>query len=350
MNPTPARHRFRGHVRTSVSTAVLAAAALAAAGPLAAQQTEERVHVVRPGETLWDIARAYLADPFLWPEIFRLNADVVRDPALIFPNERLVIPGERRRVAEGPAFQGGTREPAPADVVVEAPVATAVRQGDFYRASFVARPGEVRVIGRFEEPVFRSVVDARLPAQVNLYDRIFVRVEPGAVEVGDRVHFLREGREIRRVGRVYRPTGTGTVAALDGEVATVVLVGMYDRVEPGDVAVPVERFPLAEGAAPVSVEPDLQASILAFQETNPLQRTESILFLDAGRAAGIAVGDEFEAYAPPETRSWGTRPEVPVARMQVVRVTEGTASARVLSVAQPRIAVGLPVRRVARMP
>lgn len=345
MNPTPARNRFRGHVRTSVSSAALAAALVVL--PLAAQQTEPRVHVVRPGDTLWDIARAYLSDPFLWPEIFRLNADVVRDPARIYPNERLVLPGARR-VAEAPAFQGAPAE-EPAYVPAARDTRTAVLPGDFHRASFVARAAEVPAVGRFEEPVYRSVVDARMPAQVNLYDRIFVRVADG-VELGDRLHFLREGREIRRVGRVYRPTGVGTVAALEEGVATVVVVGMYDRVAPGDLAVAAERFPLAAGVLPEGVEPDLRARILGFQESNPLQRTESILFLDAGRAAGIAVGDEFEAYAPPEARGWGTRPEVRVARMQVVRVTEGTASVRVTELEQPRIAVGLPVRRVARMP
>lgn len=348
MNSTPARNRLRGHVRTSVFAA--ACAGLLAAAPAAAQQPEtERVHVVRPGETLWDIARAYLADPFLWPEIFRLNADVVRDPALIYPDERLVIPGAARRVRE-PELAGPAEPPRDRIVAPVERARTAVLEGDFYGSSFVARRSEVPVVGLFVEPLFESVVDQRIPSAVNLYDRVFVRVEPGAVEVGDRLHFLREEREIRRVGHVWRPTGAGTVAALDGEVATVVLVGMFDRVEPGDVVVPVERFPLAAGVLPRPVEPDLQARILAFQETNPLQRTESILFLDAGRAAGIAIGDEFEAYAPPEQRSWGTRPEVPVARMQVVRVTEGTASVRVTELAQPRIAVGLPVRRIARMP
>jgi hypothetical protein len=34
----------------------------------------------------------------------------------------------------------------------------------------------------------------------------------------------------------------------------------------------------------------------------------------------------------------------------VVKVTEGTASVRVTQLQQPRITVGLPVRRVARMP
>ena len=89
--------------------------------------------------------------------------------------------------------------------------------------------------------------------------------------------------------------------------------------------------------------------VLAFAVQAPLQRTESILFLDVGRNAGVAIGDEFEAYDPRTERRWGTRPEIPVARMQVVKVTEGTASVRVTELEQPRIAVGLPVRRVARM-
>jgi hypothetical protein len=341
-------------VRTSVSAAAAVAAGLLAAAPLAAQEPgEQRVHVVRPGETLWDIARTYLADPFLWPEIFRLNADVVRDPARIFPDDRLVIPGTRRTARAAEVFPGEFEPEVErgAGIVFDAPPPRpAVLEGDFYRAAFVATRGEVRVVGRFVEPVFQSVVALRMAPQVNLYDRIFVQVDPRVVGVGDRIHFLRDEREIRRVGRVWRPTGVGTVAALDGETATVVVVGMYERVQPGDVAVPMERFPLDTETRPRRVEPDLQARILGFQDPHPLQRTESILFLDVGRNAGVAVGDEFEAFDPPVRRSWGTRPEVPVARMQVVRVTDGTASVRVTELSQPRIAAGLPVRRVARMP
>src|ERR1051325_2529356 len=94
------------HPRGPVKRAALAvAAALAAAGPVAAQQDtvpQGRVHVVRPGDTLWDLARLYLADPFLWPDIFRLNTDVVSNPALIYPNERLVLPGGGVAVARDP--------------------------------------------------------------------------------------------------------------------------------------------------------------------------------------------------------------------------------------------------------
>jgi LysM domain len=337
-------------VRTTAS--VVAAAGLLAAAPLAAQdpQPQERVHVVQPGETLWDIARAYLNDPFLWPEIFRLNADVVEDPARIYPRERLVIPGEGEGPGE-PGFVTQTgREQGPRIMEIRERERPAVLQGDFYRAAFIARTAEVPLVGRFVEPEYQSVVPQQMPSQVNLYDRLFVRVDPSVVRIGDRLHLLREGRQMRGIGRVYHPTGVVTVAALDGEIATVVVIGMFDQVNVGDVAIPVEAFPLRNSVFPAEVNADLQGRIIAFRDESPLQRTESILFLDIGRSAGVAVGDEFEAFDPPAGRDWGTRPEVHVARMQVVRVTEGTASVRVTEMAQPRIAVGLPVRRVARMP
>lgn len=355
VNPTPARHRLRGPVRTTAS--VLAAAALAAAAPLAAQDEPAQpgqVHVVRPGETLWDIARACLSDPFLWPEIFRLNTATVEDPALIYPTERLVLPAcaGQRVVDESGVFFGPPQERPQGPllrlgVTVEQP---AVLQGDFYRAAFVAQPREVPLVGRLMEGEFQSVVDTELTSQFNVYDRVFVRVDPARVQVGDRLHFLREGRQIRRTGRVYLPTGIGTVAAVDGQTATVVLVGLFDQVRPNDVVIPVESFPIRNTRRPDAVNADLQGQVIAFRDDTPLQRTESILFIDVGRNAGVGVGDEFEAYDPPAERRWGTRPEVAVARMQVVKVTEGTASVRVTQLQQPRISVGLPVRRVARMP
>jgi hypothetical protein len=353
VNPTPARNRLRGTVRTTAS--VIAAAALLSAAPLAAQDEPaqpQQVHVVRPGETLWDIARACLADPFMWPEIFRLNTSTVEDPALIYPSERLVLPACAGQAVEepffGPAQQGPQGPTLRLGVTVAQP---AVLQGDFYRAAFVAQPREVPLVGRLREPEYESVIDTRMPPQLNLYDRVFVTVDTGRVAVGDRLHFLREGREIRRGGRrVYLPTGVGTVAALDDGTATVVIVGMFDQVNLGDAAILQEEFPIRTLARPAAVDADLQGRVLAFRDDTPLQRTESIVFLDIGRSAGVGVGDEFEVYDPSTARRWGTRPEVPVARMQVVKVTEGTASVRVTKLEQPRIAVGLPVRRVARMP
>src|SRR5207244_380736 len=30
---------------------------------------EAKIHIIKKGDTLWDLARTYLGDPYLWPQI-----------------------------------------------------------------------------------------------------------------------------------------------------------------------------------------------------------------------------------------------------------------------------------------
>lgn len=341
--------------------ALAVAATLAAAGPLAAQRDtvpEGRVHVVRRGDTLWDLARQYLSDPFLWPEIFRLNTDVVRDPRWIYPNERLVLPpgvtaAAAQREGEHTVFYQGPQD-TPRDRLTILPAGSAeypvVRTGDFYRAGFVAADREITPLGRVAEVVSPTVVPLEEQPSVQLYDRLYVAGMPGAgFRIGDRVQFVRASREVRPYGRMWLPTGVGTVANVDGNVATVVVIRMYDAVRSGDLVVPMAAFPVRTGVMPVA-STGLQGRIFAFEKPHPAQATEEIAFLDVGRQAGVKEGDEFEVFIPRTQADWGTRPEIAVARLQVVKVTESTASARITNLHQPAVVVGQPVRRVAAMP
>jgi LysM repeat protein len=354
----PSQHRLK-HPRGHVKRAALAvAAALAAAGPLAAQQDtvpEGRVHVVRRGDTLWDLARQYLADPFLWPDIFRLNTDVVQDPARIYPDERLVLPvgvaatprGEGRTVFYNAGERNNDLNTVLAANQLLYPV---VREGDFYAAGYVARDNEVSMVGRVAEVISPTVVPlARQPA-VQVFDKVFLAADSASqLRIGDRVQFLRPGRALEGFGRVWLPTGLATIAALDGGTATAVVIRMYDQVNIGDLVVPMAAFPVPTQARPAASS-GLQGRIVAFQRAHPVQANEEIAFLDVGRQAGVKEGDVFEVFLPRTRRDWGTRPEVPVGRLQVVKVMQGTASARITHLEQPAIAVGQPVRRVAAMP
>jgi nucleoid-associated protein YgaU len=65
-------------------------AAMAAAGA--------RVHVVQPGDTLWAIAKQHLGNPTHWPKVYAVNRHIIRNPWLIYPGQRVILPV---RVASG---------------------------------------------------------------------------------------------------------------------------------------------------------------------------------------------------------------------------------------------------------
>src|SRR6478752_3237337 len=83
----------RGGLLAALLVSAVASAPLAAQDSTQSQPAPGGTHTVKKGDTLWDIAHQYLNDPFLWPEIYRINTDVVEDPHWIYPNEVLKLPG-----------------------------------------------------------------------------------------------------------------------------------------------------------------------------------------------------------------------------------------------------------------
>lgn len=346
--------------------AVVTGAAGGLPRPTAAQVPEDSaVHVVRPGDTLWDIAREYLRNPYLWPQIYEANRPRIEDPDWIFPRERLVIPGllgdelggDLDGAAPGEVIYG----PRPTRTVFYRPLAEAgtalapremlgeaeplVLPGDFYRAGMLVPDEQVRPLGWVVEKIAPSVVPIQIPPAIQLYDRVFVRLAAGGVAVGDRLHIVRADREVEPYGRVYSPTGLGTVEEIEGNIATVVIDEMYEQVAVGDQLLPLPRFELEAAGGGASV----QGRIVAFEEPHALNAVEDIAFLDVGESAGVEEGDEFIAVIPPTPAVWGLRPEIVVARLRVVRATSATSAARVIGLEHAALEPGLPVRSATGM-
>jgi hypothetical protein len=78
--------------------------------PLSPEAPDE--YVVKPGDTLWDISKVFLRDPWYWPEIWYVNPQV-ENPHLIYPGDVLklvYVDGQPRvTLADSPERGGGKR-------------------------------------------------------------------------------------------------------------------------------------------------------------------------------------------------------------------------------------------------
>ncbi len=75
-------------------------------------------YTVRRGDTLWDISKIFLTNPWRWPQLWGMNMAQVRNPHLIYPGQDLVLERAdgraRLRFGKGPVLRGGlNREDVP---------------------------------------------------------------------------------------------------------------------------------------------------------------------------------------------------------------------------------------------
>ena len=79
---------------------------------------DAEVHIIEPGDTLWDLAERFLGNPYLWPQIWERNSYVL-DAHWIYPGDPLVmgLRIEPQESLEMTAQKRSSRAPAHSDVL-----------------------------------------------------------------------------------------------------------------------------------------------------------------------------------------------------------------------------------------
>ena len=347
---------------------------------LAQEATERRTHVVKTGDTLWDLAGAYLSDPFLWPEIYRINTDVVEDPHWIYPGELLQIPGpgELTVAADQPLpVEQGVEDQRPVGPTIFARAQTgpnygprqltanrrvaspdemeraAVREGEFIAAPWMDRNGgpeqHGRIVATSELP---GIAQASDPIRLAPHDRIYVTLprDVGAT-VGERYLSYELGPAMPQ-GQIVVPTGILVVEKPGTDAATLVRIErMFGEVKIGNRFIPLERMQLPTDARPAPVDLGVRSRVIWVASKAVLPSVQHYLLIDASRKDGVSLGDQFTLWKGGVDHDRGVKlPEQPVALAQVVRVTERGATVMIVDQVQPKVREGMEARLTAKMP
>lgn len=286
-------------------------------GPVAhdAQGREGRIHIVQPGDTLWDISDAYLGTPWVWPSIWRDN-DNIENPHLIHPGERLWISrDEIRRVSPEEAAQmltatpsGQADEPAKAEAALDDEPAVmedpdAVPHFDAPRPTYhYSQIEHTGFVSLKQKKAAASIIGSKDDRRM-IDDSIWVVIGLGQGEVskGDQFEIFRPGLRIHDPS-TGRPFGYSTLRLGWLEVTQVGPQSSRARireatgaVERGDLVRPRRK---RSPDIAVGQRPEVEGQVVYTPQGRLEMGSTDIVYLDRGVADGLAVGSPLEIYRP----------------------------------------------------
>jgi LysM repeat protein len=360
--------RSSTHAPLAAATAVLVALTFAHPATSAAQNTTppSGTHTVKRGDTLWDLAKQYLGDSFLWPEIYRLNTDQIEDPHWIYPGEVLKLPGEAP-AAPADTTPAPEPEPTPMPTTALAPVEPApppppltapappfvVRMGEYVASPWVDKrggpSGSGYIIARRDAPGIASEDRSR----PNLYDEVLV-APPANAGTGRQLYLTyRSGPLIEDLGQIIIPTGIVEVTrpSRNGEAAIARVVRLFNQMQQGQRLIPLDTTAAVLANPPSPVAGGTMGHIRWIIDSPVLTTIQRFVVVDlSGR--DVSTGDRIELYEP-RHRSINegelATPELPIGVAQILRVTPFGASAVIIHQDQPKISEGTAVRVSAKM-
>ena len=261
-----------------------------------------KVHIIKKGDTLWDLAQQYLGNSYLWPQIWERNP-YIRDSHWIYPGDPVVVdiavtkaPPVKPSPAPTPVAQARPAPPKPE----AAPAGEAIPLGntsDVYCFAILDESGK-----GFP---FRVMSAEQGPYQDSFTEGDIVYINGGKTEgikAGDRFFVLASKGELDHpvsgasMGMLYRQVAQIKVLCAQEHSSICEITSACDPVTVGDALKPYSPIPvpLAIKTAPKQrCDPPngKPTGVIAYMQDGTLTGGDNTLtMLDLGSADGIYPG------------------------------------------------------------
>jgi hypothetical protein len=302
-------------------------------------------YLIKKGDTLWDLAGRFLANPFLWPQIWDQNR-YITDAHWIYPGDPLIIP-RVGVVSDRAGEEGAAGTGAGAEAGTEAGQEGAGERGE--RRSLL-EPAITETALQCAHYIVDDPEDASLhiigseqgATKIAFGDRDIVYLGKGSnagVKAGDVYSLAHVSYEVkhpdsgRSIGRKIEPTGWGRVVLVQEDSSTLMIEQACMDIHLGDYAKPfqkavvpmiVRRVP-GDRLTPPTGKTD--GTVIDIAEDSMIAGQEQLLSINLGSANGVAAGNIFSVYRVmyPTVDS----PRNVLGELVVVAVRERTSTARV---------------------
>lgn len=292
---------------------------------------------IKKGDTLWDISKDKLEDPFLWPKLWKENPQI-KNPDLIYPGEKIRIPSKEEEIVP-PVVKAPIEEiplmVAP-EIIEEKPVIEVPKE---IPKKYIIDKKLYIATGRISDKPSSIGEIVNTPAGrtiVGNSDVVYLKINSD-VAVSDKFFILKDVKEVRHpvtgksLGHQIRIIGILEVIGTDNNVPKAQITTVFEDIYTGNGLMPyVETEP---PVVPATVRtPDIQGYIIESYTNSLMVSKGDIIYLDKGQNDGLEAGDIFAIFSKtPVERSIGT--------IQVISL-QPTTSAAIILKSEKEIMIG----------
>lgn len=344
-----------------------------------------QVHVIQPGDTLWDLAARFYQDPYLWPQLWENNRYIL-DAHWIYPGDPLVLGpavapvDQLAGTGEGTGETGLPGEEAPAEEPIAGVQTSAEAAGapmplgfesDVYCSGYideVEKEFPYRIIGsEFENlgpDLDRAATDVSITGRYGRVNTARYNLSVGDVLYldGGRQRGLQAGQVYTVIdpkqevvhpktqavfGRYYHYTGRVRILSVQEDTAIAEIIQACDPVIVGAFLQPFEPEPVPLGRPtamrpinyPTPAERLENAPIILFSQDELVSLFEDhVVFIDRGSEHDVTPGDIYTIYR----LNRPGLPPLPIGEAAVLSVQRRSSAVRIIE-SKTAVFVGDPI-------
>lgn len=275
-------------------------------------------YVVKRGDTLWDISRIYLQQPWRWPALWGMNLQTIANPHLIYPGQTLYLErrngmarlvtsrsGEDEVIRISPRVRSeslsGTALPAVNQRLIEAFLVEpeVLAAGESEKAPRLVGAAQERALLSPSDRVYGRSADQSLEMS---QERQYYRVFRNAVPMVDPETNAVLGYEAQYLGKVQLMAGERKETTLDVKgnahtdpvPASLDITSVKEEIRIGDKLLPMPRANVTS-YVPHAPDEHLQGSVVSIYGSNSVAYASrnNVIAINRGQADGVELGHVF---------------------------------------------------------
>lgn len=264
-------------------------------------------YTVKKGDTLWDIAKHFLKDPWLWPEVWNVNP-AIRNPHLIYPGDVIALTwvnGKPVLTLEG--AEAAPPPPTPVPDLRTVKMSPQARVESIRKA--VSTLPKSAIAPFLYRPFFVSEHELDNAAYIiaNYGDHVISgsgeRIYARGIPDGSKVDF-----NIVRKGDVYRDPETRKVLGYEainlgeaslvklGDPVTLTVTKAYKEILKGDFLLPREAEEIELNFFPRAPGKDIAGRVISVPDGVAKIGQYNVIVINKGTNEGLEPGHVLEIY------------------------------------------------------